>query len=59
MSETSAFLLKFRFCTGYMFASSGFVKVINLNHLGVMGKDVDGRKDNIFFYSVPHYLVVR
>lgn len=54
-----AFPLKFLLCTEYMFALSGFVKGINLNHIGVMGKDVDDRKEINFFYSVPHYSVVR
>lgn len=59
MSETSAFLLKFLHCSGCTFASSEFVKVISLTHLGVMRKDIAGRKESSFFCSLPHYPVVR
>lgn len=59
MSETSVFLPKFLLCTGCMFVSGKFVKGINMNHLGVMVKDVGGRKENIFFYSLPHYSFMR
>lgn len=36
-----------------------FLKGIHLNHLGWMGKDVDGRKESIVFYSLPPYSVMR
>lgn len=36
-----------------------FLKGVHLNHLWLMGKDVDGRKKSIVPYSLPPYSVVR